>query len=68
MTQVQLARAAGLTTKGTVDEHLAALQQAGLVAHDARGYWADGTSPLFGPLRSLMIALEAVPDEPVQRP
>lgn len=68
MTQAELARRAGLTPKGTVDGHLAALQQAGLVRRDASGYRADVTSPLASPLRALLSALEALPDDPVERP
>lgn len=67
--QADLAREAGLTVKGTVDEHLAALVQAGLARRHPDGrFSANVASPLHRPLVALLQALDGVPEVPVERP
>lgn len=67
-TEAQLARAAGLHSKGSVDEHVAAMVQLGLLARDGLTLRLVGDSPLADPLRQLLGVLDQLPDEPIDRP
>jgi hypothetical protein len=64
----QLARAAGLHPKGSVDVHVAALRQLGLVTGSGAGYAVVSTSPLTRPLRALLRELDSLADAPVDKP
>jgi hypothetical protein len=64
----QLARAAGLHPKGSVDVHVAALLQLGLVRRSGGRYVLVPESPLTRPLRALLRELEGVPNAPVDKP
>jgi hypothetical protein len=64
----QLARAAELHPKGSVDVHLAALRQLGLIRRSGAVYTLVPDSPLARPLRALMRELEELPDAPVDKP
>jgi hypothetical protein len=66
--QTQLAAASGLGKHGSVDEHLAALVQSGVVV-DANGVFTlDQASALVEPLRRVLAAWGSLPDEPVRKP
>ena len=64
----QLARAAGLHPKGSVDVHVAALRQLGLVTGSGEGYVLVPTSPLVRPLKTLLGELDRLADAPVDKP
>jgi hypothetical protein len=64
----QLARAAGLHPKGSVDVHVAALRQLGLVTGSGEGYVLVPTSPLARPLKLVLRELESLADAPVDKP
>ena len=64
----QLARAADLHPKGSVDVHVAALRQLGLVTGSGQGYAIVPESPLVRPLRALLRELDSVADAPVDKP
>src|SRR4051812_2259032 len=64
----QLAHAAGLHPKGSVDVHVAALRQLGLVSGDNEGYTLVAESPLTRPLRALLRELDSLADSPVDKP
>jgi hypothetical protein len=66
--QTELALAAGLERKGSVDEHLAALVELGVLRQQERHYQLDPSSPLAGPLEDLVNALAGVPDRVFERP
>lgn len=66
--QAQLARAAGLHAKGSVDVHLAALCQLRLLCRRGGVYRLRERSPLLEPLRSLLAELERLPAVPVKKP
>ena len=66
--QAQLARAADLHPKGSVDVHLAALRQLGLITRSGNEYRLVDESPLARPLRAVLRALEALPETPVDKP
>jgi hypothetical protein len=67
-TQTELARAASLGTKGSVDEHLLVLVQLRLLTENAGRYALNKDSPILTPLRDLLSATEQLPDEDVRRP
>jgi hypothetical protein len=67
-TKADLARRAGVHTKGGVDEHLSALAQLGLVARRRDRRWiANIDHPLVGPLVPVLRILNAFPDEELRR-
>jgi hypothetical protein len=63
-----LARAAGLHPKGSVDVHVAALRQLGLVTGNGDGFVLVPTSPLARPLKTLLDELDSLADAPVDKP
>jgi hypothetical protein len=67
-TQVELARAADLTTKGAVDEHLLAMRQLRLVRRYGHGYRVVAESEFVEPILSLLALLDGVPDRELRRP
>jgi hypothetical protein len=67
-TQTELARAAALETKGSVDEHLSALIQLGVVTERSARYRLTTKHPLVAPLRGLLQAIAQIPDTPLKRP
>jgi hypothetical protein len=67
-TQAELAREAGLTLKGSVDEHLLALRQLKLIRMRGGQFRLDTGNALVGPIRDLLNALENVPDVTLRRP
>ena len=60
-TKADLARAAGLTTKGGVDEHVAGFAAIGLLHHDAGRWHARADTRLAAALRDVLAELEALP-------
>jgi hypothetical protein len=64
----QLARAAELHPKGSVDVHIAALRQLGLIRSSGSGYALVPESPLARPLRRLLRELGSLEDAPVEKP
>lgn len=64
----QLARAAGLHPKGSVDVHVAALRQLGLVTGSREGYTLVPESPLARPLKVLLRELDSLAHAPVDKP
>lgn len=67
-TQTELADAAGLTPKGSVDEHLAALRQLKLVSRRGAVYRFNSSHELAKPLRDVLAVVEALPNVPLKRP
>lgn len=67
-TQTELARAAGLHVKGSVDVHIVALLQLGILDESGDRYFIDRGSPLVPPLRTLVEALAAIDDAKLKRP
>lgn len=66
--QAELASAAGMHPKGSVDEPLLALLQLGLVIQEDGRYRLRSDHDLAAPLRDLLLALQAVPNGDVSRP
>lgn len=67
-TQVELARAAGLKEKGSVDDYLVALDQLDLLSRGGDGsYRFNRRHPIVEPLRELLDLIEAVPDDALHR-
>jgi hypothetical protein len=64
----ELASRAELHKKGSVDEHLAALEQLDLVDASGGRYRVNASCPLAAPLRELLQMLDSVPDEELRRP
>lgn len=64
----ELAARAGLHKKGSVDEHLAALDQLAVIEAAEGRYRINLANPLVPPLRKLLRELEHVPDDEVVRP
>jgi hypothetical protein len=67
-TQTELARSARLHPKGSVDVHLAALVQLGIVAESDGSYVVDGDSPLVAPLRQIVELVASLEDAKLNRP
>jgi hypothetical protein len=67
-TQAELAREAGLTLKGSIDEHLLALRQLKLIRMRGGRLRLDTSNALVVPIRDLLNALEDVPDVTLRRP
>jgi hypothetical protein len=60
-TKADLARAAGVTTKGGVDGHVAGLAAVGLLRHQSDGRWYPGASRrLASALRRVLAELDEV--------
>lgn len=62
-----MARAAGVHPKNAVGRHVEVLVQAGLLLEDAGGYRLNPRSPLLGPLRELVRALDRLPARELPR-
>ena len=67
-TQAELARAAGLKEKGSVDEYLVALRQLKLLTRRGDEYRFDSSHELVAPLRDVLGFVERLPDRPLRRP
>lgn len=67
-TQTELADAAGLTPKGSVDEHLAALRQLKLVSRRGGVYRVNEAHELVEPLRGILAVTDSLPNVPLKRP
>jgi hypothetical protein len=67
-TQTELARAARLGTKGSVDEHLLALVQLEVLRQHGGSYVLNRESAIVKPLRDLLAATEQLPDDEIARP
>jgi hypothetical protein len=67
-TEAELARAAGLHAKGSVDVHLLALVQLGVLVRSGGDYELVPRHPLVRPLRLVVEALAAVEDRALERP
>ncbi len=66
--EAELATAAEMHKKGSVDEPLLALVQIGLVAVHGGRYRLQRDHPLLPPLRALLTVIADLPDVPVRRP
>ena len=66
--QAELAELARLSAKGSVDVHLAALAQLGVVKRSGAFYSVAPDCPLVRPLRTLLTELAALPADPVRKP
>src|SRR4051812_6195891 len=60
-TKAELARAAGVTTKGGVDEHVAGLAALGLLAQRDGRWFPRAQTRLAGALRDVLYELETLP-------
>jgi hypothetical protein len=67
-TEAELARAAGLHLKGSVDVHVRALVQLGLLTEDANRYRLSRRHALVQPLRRLLAVVGSIEDADVERP
>jgi hypothetical protein len=67
-TEVELARAAGLHAKGSVDVHVKALVQLGVLVEESGRYRLSARHALVPPLRRLLAAVASVEDAEVERP
>jgi hypothetical protein len=57
-----------LHAKGSVDGHIAALVQLGVLTHEHDGYRLARRHPLTAPLRRLLAVIAAIEDGELQRP
>ena len=62
-----MAKAAGVHPKNAVGRHVEVLIQAGLLREDGDGYRLNSKSPLLGPLRELVRALDRLPPKELPR-
>jgi hypothetical protein len=67
-TEAELARAAGLHPKGSVDVHIAALMQIGVLARTGTNYGLVADHPLIRPLGRVLAVLSSLDDALLQRP
>lgn len=67
-TEAELARAAGLHAKGSVDVHVRALVQIGVLSEHDRVYTLVARHPLVRPLRRLLEVVGTIQDGDVNRP
>jgi hypothetical protein len=67
-TEAELARAAGLHAKGSVDVHIAALVQIGMLSRVRGSYGLVPGHPLIAPLGRLLSIVDALEDAELQRP
>jgi hypothetical protein len=67
-TEAELANSAGLHTKGSVDVHVKALVQLGVLSEESLSYRVVPAHPLIEPLRDLLAVLEEIQDAELKRP
>jgi len=67
-TQAAIARTLGLNPKGSVDEHLAALTQLGVLERSGSAYRLQASSQVGTALQPLLMALEPFVGTPFDRP
>jgi hypothetical protein len=67
-TEAELARAAGLHAKGSVDVHVSALVQLGVLVEDSGRYQLRARHELVRPLRRLLAVVASVEDAEIDRP
>jgi hypothetical protein len=67
-TEAELARASGLHAKGSVDVHVRALVQIGMLGEERKLYRLVQSHPLVVPLRALLMAVAAIEDTDIRRP
>lgn len=67
-TEAQLASSAELHAKGSVDVHIKALVQLGVLREDALSYRLVRGHPLIKPLRQVLTVLETIEDTELERP
>jgi hypothetical protein len=67
-TEAELARAASLHAKGSVDVHIAALVQIGVLAHQQGTYRLVTDHPLVEPLHRLLAVVASLDDAELVRP
>lgn len=67
-TQAAIARALGLNPKGSIDEHLAALTQLGVLERSGTAYRLQPSSQVGAALRPLIMSLEPFVGTPFDRP
>lgn len=65
--EAELARAAGLHAKGSVDVHIRALVQLGVLVEENGRYRLDAPHPLVQPLRELLAVIASVEDAELNR-
>jgi|GEM_PF-5531355 hypothetical protein len=64
----ELASSAGLHAKGSVDVHIKALVQLGVLSEDGLSYRLVQDHPLIEPLRQVLSTLECIEDTELRRP
>ena len=67
-TETELARASLLHLKGSVDIHITALVQLGVLVESGNSYVVEPNNPLVEPLRQLVELIAAVEDAKLKRP
>lgn len=67
-TQTELADAIGANPKGSINDHLAALVQLGVLWRRGALYYPQRHQPLFRALAGLLAALASVRDVKLKRP
>jgi hypothetical protein len=67
-TEAELGRAAHLHAKGSVDVHVKALVQLGVLRKEGRHYMLVGGHPLVAPLRMLLAVMGTFDDAELERP
>ncbi len=66
--ETELASSAELHAKGSVDVHLKALLQLGVLSEENLSYRLVRDHPLVEPLRDVLAALETIEDTELKRP
>ncbi len=66
--EAELASSAELHAKGSVDVHVKALVQLGVLSDDGLSYRLVRDHPLIKPLRQVLAALETIEDTELKRP
>lgn len=67
-TEAELANSAELHAKGSVDVHVKALVQLGVLSEDSLSYRLVRGHPLIKPLRQVLGVLETIEDAELKRP
>lgn len=67
-TEAELASSAELHAKGSVDVHVKALVQLGMLSESGLSYRLVSAHPLIEPLQNVLAALDAVEDAELKRP
>lgn len=67
-TEAELAGSAKLHAKGSVDVHVKALVQLGVLSEKGLCYRLVPAHPLIKPLRDVLVALEKIQDAELKRP